>query len=274
MPTSNTVQIFKALGFTQEAAELLADVVENTDSVEMAGDVTGDSATNVVEKIQGVDVDNTATVLNDVLTYDGTKWAPTAASGGASGWFGDGADGDVTIGAGTTTLTRDMFYDTLTVPAGATLKTNGWAVYCKTALDGDGTISADGASVTGTSVGGSTVNGSLISGGIGGDGSVNAGSASTYGNQYSFFAGSGAGGVGFDGGGGTAGGAANGTTSYDLSGHTTFVKSPYKSVALNSANVMWGGLKPICGHGGGGGGGNGADKEGGGGAEGGHVMLI
>jgi hypothetical protein len=42
--------------------------------------------------------------------------------------FGDGSDGDVTIGAGTTTLSRDMRYHNLTVSATGTLKTAGYTI--------------------------------------------------------------------------------------------------------------------------------------------------
>ena len=39
--------------------------------------------------------------------------------------FGDGSDGDITI-SGNTTLTRDMFYNSLTVNNGITLTTDGF----------------------------------------------------------------------------------------------------------------------------------------------------
>jgi hypothetical protein len=59
--------------------------------------------------------------------------------------FGDGSDGDVTIASGTTTLTRHMFYDTLTVDAGARLDANGWAIYARTEIVNNGAISVNGA---------------------------------------------------------------------------------------------------------------------------------
>ena len=42
--------------------------------------------------------------------------------------YGNGADGDVTI-SGTVTLTRDMHYNTLTVPLGHILLTSGFKVF-------------------------------------------------------------------------------------------------------------------------------------------------
>lgn len=53
--------------------------------------------------------------------------------------FGNGADGDVTVAvATTTTLTRDMFYNNLTV--NGTLVTNGWRIFVKGTISGTGTI--------------------------------------------------------------------------------------------------------------------------------------
>ena len=51
--------------------------------------------------------------------------------------FGDGADSNVTISS-PTTLTSDMYYDTLTV--NDTLTTNGFRIFCKTEIKGSGTI--------------------------------------------------------------------------------------------------------------------------------------
>lgn len=52
--------------------------------------------------------------------------------------FGDGSDGDVTIGAGTTTLTRDMYYNNLVITG--TLVTDGWSVFVKNKMSGAGII--------------------------------------------------------------------------------------------------------------------------------------
>jgi len=64
--------------------------------------------------------------------------------------FGDGRDGDVTI-SGTTTLTRDMYYNNLTV--NATLNTDGFRIYVAGTLSGTGSINHNGSN-----------------GGVGGDG--------------------------------------------------------------------------------------------------------
>lgn len=47
--------------------------------------------------------------------------------------FGDGSDGNVTI-SGATSLTRDMYYDTLTVNTGVHLDTAGFRVFAKTGV--------------------------------------------------------------------------------------------------------------------------------------------
>ena len=60
------------------------------------------------------------------------------------GIYGDGSDGDVTI-SGTTTLSRDMYYNTLLVDNGGTLKMNGYKVFVlkKLTVNASGIISND-----------------------------------------------------------------------------------------------------------------------------------
>lgn len=57
--------------------------------------------------------------------------------------FGNGIDGNVTISANTT-LTADMYYDTLTINNGYVLSPNGYRIFCKTALINNGTIRFNG----------------------------------------------------------------------------------------------------------------------------------
>ncbi len=66
--------------------------------------------------------------------------APEAAT------FGDGSDGDVVLGAGTTTLSKDKFYRNLTVPSGATLACAGFRVFVSVTatVAAGGIVSADG----------------------------------------------------------------------------------------------------------------------------------
>ena len=65
------------------------------------------------------------------ITYT-ADYAPATI---VSSVFGIGVDGTVAISSGTTTLTRDMHYASLTVSGTGALKTNGWKVYVSGTLD-------------------------------------------------------------------------------------------------------------------------------------------
>lgn len=58
--------------------------------------------------------------------------------------FGKGEDGNVTLPGGFSSLTRDMYYNILNVPTGATLLTMGYRIFCKSSITVNGTISNDG----------------------------------------------------------------------------------------------------------------------------------
>lgn len=96
------------------------------------------------------------------------KLFPTEAGGWAL-LFGDGSDGNVTISA-TTTLSRDMYYNNLTVNAGVTLNTNGYRIFVKGTLTNNGTIQNNGTNAVAGVGGGAGVSpgGSLGGGGSGG----------------------------------------------------------------------------------------------------------
>lgn len=64
-----------------------------------------------------------------------------ASSPGDSMAFGYGVDGDVTISS-PTTLTRDMFYNNLTLSSNATISTAGYRIFVSDTLSGSGTIQA------------------------------------------------------------------------------------------------------------------------------------
>lgn len=69
------------------------------------------------------------TTINGTLSFSGF---------GLNGAFGDATDGNVTISAGTTTLSRDMYYDNLTVTG--VLQTNGYKVYVANTISGTGVV--------------------------------------------------------------------------------------------------------------------------------------
>jgi hypothetical protein len=85
--------------------------------------------------------------------------------------FSDGSDGDVTITA-STTLTRDMSYNNLTVADGVTLRSNGFRIFVKNTLTlGTNAVIDNSGSPGGTPAGGSGApSGTLGGGGRGGNG--------------------------------------------------------------------------------------------------------
>lgn len=71
-----------------------------------------------------------------------TTWNSLSYQGSAGGTqtnafrsFGDGSDGNVTISFGTTTLTRDMYYNNLTMSGTGVIVTNGYKIFVKSKLD-------------------------------------------------------------------------------------------------------------------------------------------
>lgn len=81
---------------------------------------------------------------NDALAGGGAYGTPSSSNLYATTQFlstyfpyGDGSDGNVTVSA-PDTLTRDMYYNNLTV--NSTLTTNGFKIYVKGTLSGNGTI--------------------------------------------------------------------------------------------------------------------------------------
>lgn len=66
----------------------------------------------------------------------------------AGSLFGTGADGDVTITSGTTTLSRDMYYRNLVITASGILKPNGYRIFVADTLSLAGSINDNGNSAT------------------------------------------------------------------------------------------------------------------------------
>ena len=119
--------------------------------------------------------------------------------------FGDGADGDVTIAAGTTTISKDMYYNNLTIQTGGILNPSGYRVFVKGTLtfEGTGKIARNGNN------GG---NGGAGANGVAGGGASAGGTAGTAGAALSAgtIAGAGIAGAGATGGAGSVGDATNG----------------------------------------------------------------
>lgn len=175
--------------------------------------------------------------------------------------FGDGSDGNVTISANTT-LTHDMFYDTLTVNSGATLSTAGFRIYCKTALNGDGTgiIAFNGNNASGQTAGTGVTNATNIAFGTSQAGGLG-GAINTVGSTA--LPGTGPGGQGGRGGDSAtrAAGAQNNTTFSTTT--ASYFKNPFFGPGVGASG----------GASGSGGGGGATGTGGGGGAGGGRVFV-
>lgn len=214
------------------------------------------------------------------LAYEG-KTGPTQVNPYRS--FGDGSDGNVTISSGTTTITRDMYYNNLTISGSGQLNTNDFKVFVKGNLDltaastgainNNGVAGANGTNGASGGAGGAGTTGvagtlASSSAGNGGNGSANNGSAGTAaaaitgngGGQN----GSAAGGAG---GTGTAGGAGG------SSSPTVLLTQRFETNFFRGVTLLGGGGS---GGGGGGGGGDGTfvGGGGGGGGQGGGALVL
>lgn len=222
-----------------------------------------------------------STLAANVLNYQLNKIIAWLADAGR-GVYGDGTDGNVTVSS-SISLSRDMYYDNLTVTGAGTINTAGYRIFVRDLLTIDaggrihrngnnGATPADG--VTGGAGGAALGVGSLggsTAGGAGGNTSA-AGSAGTNAPQ----------GVGGNGG---AGGASNdtGTDASEAGGSAGLASGtgglgPDGVRDLGAARgyiIAGSGTTVILQGGAGGGGGGGGDSgTGGGGGSGGGVVVI
>lgn len=214
--------------------------------------------------------------LSFVDLFDGVSAADRAAARANLGvdvplaLFGDGADGDVTISSGTTTLTRDMFYANLTVAVGAVLDTAGFRVFVTGTLTNNGTIRANGTNASGATGGTQKGSTSPFFGAGGPNGGTGAGSTGGADPNAYQMPGGGSGGAGGAGSGG-AGGA--GRTINAILGTNGGGLGLWRQMAPCTSGSF--GLQyPSGGGSGGSGGGDGANSGGGGGGGGCPVALI
>ena len=75
-------------------------------------------------------------------------------------FWGDGSDGNITISVHTT-LTRDMYYDYLTINNGISLNVGSYRIFVKNLLTNKGTIHNNGNNASGSTGGAAIVSGSL-----------------------------------------------------------------------------------------------------------------
>jgi len=208
------------------------------------------------------------------LSGGGSGVNGTNGNPGATYWltesdfiYGNGADGTVSVG--TSTLARNMYYENLTINAGAVLTTAGFRIFVKNKINfsGTGIIRRNGNNGSGSTAGAAlTANTTNASAG-GGAGTVTNGGGGS-GGTNSLGATGGNGGAGSSGAGGTAAvvvavGNSNGGTGIPRS--LPFAQTP---TLLGNSLTRWN-----CGGGGGGGGGNGVTAGGGGGSGGGCLVL-
>ena len=168
-----------------------------------------------------------------------------------------------TVISANTSLTSDLYCDTLTVNLGATLFTNGYRVFAKTSIVCNGSIDRSGTDASGTGATAALTAGTLAAGGAGGAGGTAAGSAG----------GASATGLGGAGGSGGATGSAGGTA-----GALTLNPINSGSVEVffdqNRARIGQNLIGGLITGGSGGGGGAGDGTAGGGGGAGGALMIL
>jgi hypothetical protein len=209
----------------------------------------------------------------------------TSASSGASvvasdGWFGSGIDGNLTV-VGTLTLTRDAFYNNLTVPAGTTIKPAGFRLFVANTLtiEAGASINDDGnAGGTGATPGAAlALRGSLGAASGAGGGGSGGGTNGAFGGSITLASanaafGAPSGGAGGNGGantGGSAGAAAI------FAGSRITLHTPWACITLGSVWDRTAGTATWNGGGGGGGGASSAvGTTGGAGGSGGGGMFV
>lgn len=196
------------------------------------------------------------------------------------GLLSDGVDGAVTISVNTT-LTRDMYYSSLTVNAGVTLNPAGFTIFCSgiitiaatgliaRAANNGGNSATTAAGAAGAALAGTTV-GTSNAGVAGGAGTTGAGGSGTTSGASGGEGGTG--GVGGNGGTGSGGAGGSGGNSGALTLHY------FRNTAPSWKNTAVGTYMPtgVGGAGGAAGGGDGVNsgRGGGGGASAGAAIFI
>lgn len=256
----------------------------------LSGDVTGtQSATAIAASVvTGKLLTGLVAAMGTISASDSilTAFNKAAAEGVASNLarFGDGSDGTVTISAGTTTLTRDIYYAGLTINGTGTLRPVGFRIFGTGTLDltaapsaaialnsagaGNGGNSGT-AGTAGTSPAGATLGGGVV-GQAGGTGTIGAGAqggATLNANTCN----GGAGGDGAAGGSGSAGANAGGNLRGAGTSSNAIPMRRFEPNMIRGATLIQGSAP---GGAGGSGGGDGVVSGGGGGGGAGGTGVI
>lgn len=199
------------------------------------------------------------------------SWAFPSGSGTAD--FGDGSDGDVSLSSGTTTLSRTMYYNSLTLSSTAIIDANGYKIYVKGTLAISGTAEImripnngtagsgatngnGGAAMTANDMGAGLVGQAGVAGPGGGLGGSSGAPGNNAGTSVGYGAAGGA--SGSAGSGGTAGAAGTYTNVPErIVRHDHLYLLAYKNGGQGGAGGAGGAAAALAQGGGGGGGGSG-----------------
>jgi hypothetical protein len=240
-------------------------------------DKKGDNMAHLASGGSGVtgSSDSSLTIVGTdaIINLANTTTLAAMAVATMSALMSDGADGDVTISGGTTTLTRDMFYNNLVVDGTGILVARGWRIYArKVTVNASGIIHWDGADASGATGGAAFTQGSFPANLAGVNGGTGAG---TNGNNAANLPLPRAGALGglFRGGtGGTSGANGGGTAgTVTLASLGRYLRN--NSLTGMSANATAFSTGAGAGSSGGSGGGDGTNAGGGSGAGGGFGYI-
>lgn len=231
----------------------------------LTGDVTATGPGSVVASIAATTV--TGKVLTgfsasagDVAATDTILQAfNKLASRLNCGWFGNGADADITYSINTT-LVRDVYANNIVINSGVIITTAGFRMFALNNFQNNGTIERNGNAASGITAGAALAAGTLGASGAGGAGGTAAGSAGGA-SATALGVTGGSGGAGSGGAGGAAGTVT--VPAATVGGVEVVQSARYGTIAQTTAGTVMTG-----GSGGGGGGGDGTAGGGGGGGAG------
>lgn len=236
------------------------------------------SASNAITALLPSQTGNAGTVLGTNGTA--ASWGPVPLN--PLSYFGAGSDGNVVISSGTTTLTRDMYYNNLTLSGTGKINTAGFRIFGTGTLD----LTAGASGCIYSSAGNGGAGSSTGTGGSVGTGAtgvtIGAGASGNNGGAGGTGAGGGGGGGAVGNNGGTSGNttaAGTGSNGSGAIGHSANASTNTLPVRIFLLNLLRGVLLITggsAGYAGGGGGGDGSVNGGGGGgsAGGGGIIFL